>query len=93
MIIKMREPVSGLRRFMLSKVHVNAKRMDEDFLIETDRGWQKGAKGDWLVEIAGGVWQVISDNQFRRCYDPCHLPGEPIISDRYSGPERRVILV
>jgi len=47
-----------------------AKRMTEDFMVETDRvdGWQQGRRGDWLVLLEGSVWVIYSDNQFTRIY-------------------------
>jgi hypothetical protein len=81
MIIKRRQEVSGLERYISSTRSVQAKRMSQSFAVETGIGWHfDGKPGDWLVLLAGDLWLSMSDEQFRAifrrvtpedCVGPC----------------------
>lgn len=70
MIIKRGQFVPGLTRFVRQTRYVMAKRMREQFMVETekDNGWDHGSAGDWLVHIGGELWSAISDSEFKKIY-------------------------
>jgi hypothetical protein len=84
MIIKNEMPVDGLEPFIRNDCRVMAKRMKEDFAIETGRGWDYGKRGDWLVRVDGKIWHAIADGQFQSVYRPA------LEVERRAGEERRV---
>lgn len=75
MIIKLAQRLRGDKYHRRTKI-VRAKRMNEDFLYETQQGWVQGHKGQWLVEIGERLRCNLDHEAFLRNYKPLEK-GEP----------------
>ena len=100
MIIKMEQVVGDLQPYVRKDRFILAKRMREDFMIETVRGWEQGRTGEWLINISNKLWSIIADDQFNRIYVPYDATVHDLIygdgnvlperrRPEYTGPERR----
>lgn len=69
MIVKLAQSFNGELFKKKSRV-VSAKRINEDFLYETQHGWVQGHKGQWLVEIGERLRCNLDNEAFVRCYKP-----------------------
>jgi hypothetical protein len=74
MIVKLREPLKW-KKFKANAKDILAIQMREDFMFETKNGWEKGYKGQWLVEIGENMRFVIDDESFKRQYRPAEEPA------------------
>lgn len=68
MIIKMDQVVEGLTKFARKTRVIFAKRMTEDFLVETWREWDKGKRGEWLIRVGGQYWAIVANEDFLKVY-------------------------
>jgi len=89
--------VPGLKPYVRRGRLVMAKRMTDDFMVESGKGWDQGRRGDWLVQVEGDIWHAIEDAQFRRvyreplptdCVGPCDAASS-FPPDRRNGVDRR----
>ncbi len=69
MIVKLAEGLHG-ERYKRRSLVVTARRMKEDFIFETQQGWVKGFKGQWLVEIGEGLRCNLDHEAFLRSHKP-----------------------
>ncbi len=67
MIVKLREEMD-FKLYRNNGNRIKAIRMLEDFMFETCYGWQKGFKGQWLIECGEDMRCAIDDESFRRQY-------------------------
>jgi hypothetical protein len=49
---------------------IKAKKMSEDFMIETTMGWLYGKAGDYLVEVGTGIRFPCAGHDFLNSYRP-----------------------
>ena len=76
MIIKMGEQVEW-QIFRSESENVKAIRIEhDDFLYETPRGWVKGFKGQWLVEMPGRIRHNLDHEAFERTYTDERRKGD-----------------
>ncbi len=76
MIVKLAQSLRWSRHKRKSRVVRAFRFAHEDFIYETQAGWVKGHKGQWLVEIGEGLRCNLDNEAFLRCYAPIE-EGDP----------------